>query len=336
MPADAAPSTTTPLRAYPAGLGPTTRGLALFLGTFALASTLREFLVEGSGTNHWWIDLRGLPAGLGDLWCGSVGLLLAFAAVRPHPGPLRRRVTAIALAVSATVAVADTARVVWLAATGRVDAFPVPVSALVAATLALLAVRVLRENSGKAAGMRVPAVAVTAATVFALAQMVAFGHTDYRRDADAIVVLGARANADGTASQALRERVHTACALYHQGLAPLLFMSGGRGPNGVAEVDVMRRLARDDGVPDAAILLDPQGVNSRATVANTAGLAARRGLRRVLVVSHAYHLPRLKMAFERTPVEAFTVPAQEERTMWRLPWFMAREVAALWVDFVRS
>lgn len=60
------------------------------------------------------------------------------------------------------------------------------------------------------------------------------------------------------------------------------------------------------------------------------------GARRMLAVSHAYHLPRVKLAYHRAGVEVFTVPAREERLLLRMPYFMAREVVALWVYYGRS
>jgi vancomycin permeability regulator SanA len=154
--------------------------------------------------------------------------------------------------------------------------------------------------------------------------MLAFGTTDYRRPADAIVVLGARAYADGRPSWALEDRVRTACEMWHEGRAPVVVMSGGPGDGAVHETEAMRRLALDLGVPDAAIRLDRDGVSTRATAANAAGLPT------ALVVTHAYHLPRTKTAFERRGVRAFTVPAEQRRVIRRMPWMVAREVAAWW------
>jgi uncharacterized SAM-binding protein YcdF (DUF218 family) len=56
---------------------------------------------------------------------------------------------------------------------------------------------------------------------------------------------------------------------------------------------------------------------------------------RVLVVSHFYHLPRLKLAYQRAGIEVYTVPARESYLLRQMPYNMAREVAALWVYYAR-
>jgi uncharacterized SAM-binding protein YcdF (DUF218 family) len=55
-----------------------------------------------------------------------------------------------------------------------------------------------------------------------------------------------------------------------------------------------------------------------------------RGLSTALAVSHAYHLPRVKMAFDRAGFAVFTVPAHETQTFAKMPYLVAREVAAIW------
>jgi uncharacterized SAM-binding protein YcdF (DUF218 family) len=92
----------------------------------------------------------------------------------------------------------------------------------------------------------------------------------------------------------------------------------------------MARLARREGVPDEAIVLDPVGTSTRATGGNVAVLVRRGGFSSVLAVSHGWHLPRVKMAFERAGVTAFTVPARESRALARTAAFVTREAAALW------
>ena len=56
---------------------------------------------------------------------------------------------------------------------------------------------------------------------------------------------------------------------------------------------------------------------------------------RVLAVSHFYHLPRIKMTYQRQNMEVFTVPAKESRMLAKMPIFMLREVAAIMVYYVR-
>jgi len=86
--------------------------------------------------------------------------------------------------------------------------------------------------------------------------MFCFGKTDYRRDADVAVVLGARVYADGHLSDALADRVRTACQLYRSGLVKKLLFSGGPGEGAVHETEGMKRMALQLGVESRDILVD--------------------------------------------------------------------------------
>jgi uncharacterized SAM-binding protein YcdF (DUF218 family) len=97
----------------------------------------------------------------------------------------------------------------------------------------------------------------------------------------------------------------------------------------------MKRLAITLGVKSEDIFTDLGGVNTQATVRNTADICRQLNARRVLVVSHFYHLPRIKLAYQRAGWEVYTVPAQESRRLGQLPYNMAREIAALWVYYAR-
>jgi vancomycin permeability regulator SanA len=166
--------------------------------------------------------------------------------------------------------------------------------------------------------------------------MFCFGKTDYRRPADLAVVLGARAYADGRPSDALADRVRTACRLYHAGLAKKLLFSGGPGDGPVHETVAMQRMAVALGVKPDDILLDPGGLNTQATVRNTESLFPQIHASRILVVSHFYHLPRIKLTYQRTGWEVYTVPAKESYLLRQLPYNMAREIAATWVYYLRT
>ena len=100
------------------------------------------------------------------------------------------------------------------------------------------------------------------------------------------------------------------------------------------EVHAMKTLAMKYGVTEEDITLDPAGINTRATVKNTLKIFEEAGYHRVLAVSHFYHLPRIKIAYGRAGGDVFTVPAREQYMLLKLPWFLAREVAALWVYYL--
>jgi len=84
-----------------------------------------------------------------------------------------------------------------------------------------------------------------------------------------------------------------------------------------------------------AIKLDPYGVNTESTVRNTMSLASGKPWR-ILAVSHFYHLPRIKLAYQRAGLEVCTVPARQKYFLSQIPYSMAREVAAFWVYYVKQ
>ena len=149
--------------------------------------------------------------------------------------------------------------------------------------------------------------------------------------ADVAVVLGARVFADGSASDALLDRVLAGCDLYEQGHCDALLFSGGPGDGAISEPMAMRRIAIEQGVPAEAIVLDEQGFNTAASARNTAILCQEYQWTSVIGVTHFYHTPRFKMALGREGITATTHAARRRGAVLRkLPIFMARESAAWW------
>src|SRR5438093_1472560 len=162
------------------------------------------------------------------------------------------------------------ATVFWaLLAQGRIrSSAPVPLSLLFGAGLLFIVLHVRREAVSGLPWLRFVACAACA-VAFPLLQVLGFGKTDYRRPADVAVVFGARAYADGRPSDALADRVRTACELYQQGVVRQLVFSGGPGDGAIHETQCMRRMAVGLGVPDSAIVRDEAGLNTSATLRNT-------------------------------------------------------------------
>ncbi len=153
--------------------------------------------------------------------------------------------------------------------------------------------------------------------------VLAFGTTDYRRPAQAIVVFGAAVQSDGTPSLALLDRVKEGVRLYQQGWAPILVMSGGG-----REPEAMKQTAVRMGVPETAIILDPDGLNTEKTLRNVP-------YRKILAVSHYYHLARIKHAATRLDLQAYTVPCRMTRRLAEEPYYVARECAAYVAYYLR-
>lgn len=317
---------------------PFARGVALFLGVFTLLNLAGDLRVRGFDLNLWWIDLRVLPGYVADPFLCLCGLLLAWFALRPACSKLRRHATAICLALLLLAALGNCLTYYSLVLGGAVHpALPVPLSLLIAAGLGLVLRALLRGASPGRARDLVACVALAGVMgfMFPLAQMILFGKTDYRRSADVAVVMGARVYADGRLSDALKDRVRTACDLYHQRLVNKLIMSGGPGDGAIHETVAMARAAVRLGVDPEDIIQDQFGLNTGNTVKNTGILFRELHASRILVVSHGYHLPRIKLAYQRAGTQVYTVPARETYFLRQMPFNMAREVVALWVYYLR-
>lgn len=316
------------------------RALALFIGIFTLMNILGGALWPGFDGNLWWISFgRVLPGWLANSLFGIFAVALVTFAFRNRLRRQRSRLVAAMAAAFAFVALVNTVGFYRMLVRGQMDArFPLPLSLAICAGLLVIARAAWSEPKEDEHG-RWWAVAGGSACLFALfplALMLFFGNTDYRRPADAVVVFGARTYADGRMSDALQDRIRTACELYRAGLARRLVLSGGRGDGPVTEAEAMRGYALKHGVRAEDIFIDNQGVNTEATVRNTVPLFQQWHARRVLAVSHFYHLPRIKLAYERAGVEVFTVPAPQGHLLLKMPFNMAREVAAFWDYYLKD
>ena len=319
-----------------AGLASIGRGLALFLGLFTLLNFIAGARSEGFDANIWWIDLRALPSALSVALLASASLaLLAYAFV----GATRAvRIGVAVTTLPLLLATAANSLIFWrLLATGTVrSGFPVPFSLFVFLSLGLvlgsLAVRVTARP------WLITTTVVLCALGFPVAQLLCFGLTDYRRPADVAIVLGARAYASGHVSLPLAQRVRTGSELYREKLVPHLIFSGGpvKETTSMDEPQAMTRYAARLGVPESVVISDPEGVNTEATVRNTLRLAAERKFKRLIVVSHFYHLPRIKMTYHRFGAEVLTVPARIDEFTPDILFSVVREVPALWVYYLRA
>lgn len=318
------------------------RGLALFLGCFTIVGLVGELRGRTIDVSLWWIDLRDIAGVLRIPLLASFGGLLVSLAVRRAPGVGLRRTTALACAAFALLALRDATRFMAISGSGLIhSSLPVPFSLFVAAALVALAVGTLRIPAVVGGGPRRTGFAILAsviawAMVFPLAQMFFFGTTDYRRPADAAVVFGARVYASGVPSPLLADRIRTGVELYQSGLVPTLVMSGGDGADGFNEAVVMREEAIAAGVRPEAILVDPAGVSTEATVVNVMALLRHYSVPpSVIAVSQAYHLPRVQLTFATAGIDVLTVPAADPVPIGEMPLLVAREVPAFWLYYLR-
>ncbi len=130
------------------------------------------------------------------------------------------------------------------------------------------------------------------------------------------VVFGGGVYGDGRPSRALANRLETALQLYREGRVRRLILSGSSQYHGNRdEVAAMAVYLIERGVPVEALLLDPLGYRTYATCRQ---LRETFGLRKALLVTHRYHLPRALALCRAWGIDAIGVPAVAGR---RSPWW---------------
>ena len=131
------------------------------------------------------------------------------------------------------------------------------------------------------------------------------------RPADAIVIMGA-AQYNGRPSPVFKARLDHGIALYRQGFAPRLIMTGGVGiRDTLSEGEVGRRYALGKGIPDSVMLVEREGSTSAASMTAAALLMREHDLTTALIVSDSYHMLRLELLARRLGIRAYRAPAPE-------------------------
>ncbi len=154
---------------------------------------------------------------------------------------------------------------------------------------------------------------LAAATVYtvALVMVLVVSQQDQRRPVDAIVVLGA-AQYNGRPSPVLRARLNHALHLYREGHAPKIIVTGGMGRGDtMSEATVGRQFLVSHGVPSEAVVVQPQGRSTQASMTAVAEWLEQKRLHRVILVSDPFHMFRLRLEAQRTDLEAYTSPTED-------------------------
>lgn len=154
--------------------------------------------------------------------------------------------------------------------------------------------------------------------------------------ADAIVVLGGATKPAFPPRPAVDlseegDRVFYGAQLYREGKAPVVIASGGRifwhgggsDPPNVAKASLsesadMAEILKTLGVPTSAILQDPTSLNTYQNAVNVRQIMKERGIRRVLLVTSAMHMPRSLRIFQRLGIEVIPAPTDFQITQQEL------------------
>ena len=187
---------------------------------------------------------------------------------------------------------------------------------------------------------------VVAFLLVTLTHVVSFGKTDFRCQADAAVIFGAKVYPNGEPCAALRDRLDIGIDLYRRRLVDYLIMTGGTNSTGLVEPETMLEYAVARGVPEERIFRDDDGYNTLASARNCQKIAGQVGFENLLAVTQYFHCARVKLLFEREGLKCFTVPTSSSLNkrdgedeyvpvkLSREGFFLLREVIAFPFDFL--
>jgi len=155
---------------------------------------------------------------------------------------------------------------------------------------------------------------------------------------DAIVVLGAPLGPDNRLSPILEERVDAAAALWREGGAPIVVVTGGiTNQASRAEADVMAEALAARGV--TGVLVENASRSTAENARLTAAVLAPLGVRSVWIVTQPFHGRRAARVFRDAGLEAHVwhiAGSIEYRDRRRAVRWLMREYAAWGALLVRN
>jgi len=124
-----------------------------------------------------------------------------------------------------------------------------------------------------------------------------------REQFDAIIVLGNPADSDGNPTPTQLARVTEAVHEYERGAAPRIILTGGAAHNQYVEAKVMARTAEAQGIPESAVFLEPQALDTIQNACYSVRIMKQHGWGSAEVVSSPSHLPRAGLILSHLPIQ---------------------------------
>ncbi len=125
-------------------------------------------------------------------------------------------------------------------------------------------------------------------------------------DVDCILVLGAGVWQNNQPSHMLEDRLLQSIALYTEGVAPKIIMSGDHGREDYDEVNVMKDFAIDRGVEADDVFMDHAGFSTYESIYRAKEIFE---VNKMVIVTQEYHLYRALYIAESFGIEAYGVPS---------------------------
>ena len=129
-------------------------------------------------------------------------------------------------------------------------------------------------------------------------------------DFDCILILGCGVRKDGKPTDTLSDRVTVGIRVYESGISDRILMSGDHGRKSYDEVNTMKALAVEAGIPPDNIFCDHAGFSTYESMYRAADIF---GARRIVIVTQSSHLPRAIYIARKFGMDAYGVSADEIR-----------------------
>ena len=149
-------------------------------------------------------------------------------------------------------------------------------------------------------------------------------------DVDCIIVLGCKVKDNGEPSDMLADRLRRGIDLYKQGAAPKMIMSGDHGRVEYDEVNTMKKIAVDAGIPSSDVFMDHAGFSTYESIYRAKEIFEAD---KIIIVTQEYHLYRALYIAKMLGIEAYGVNA-DYNTYWGQIKRDVREILARCKDFV--
>jgi len=152
------------------------------------------------------------------------------------------------------------------------------------------------------------------------------------KDIDCIIVLGCAVKDGDRPSDMLEDRLKRGIALYKNGTAPKILMSGDHGRKSYDEVNTMKRVAIENGIPSSDVFMDHAGFSTYETMYRARDVFEAK---KVVIVTQKYHLYRSVYCAKKLGMEAYGVDS-DYRRYYGQSYRDTREVLARVKDFITT
>ena len=177
----------------------------------------------------------------------------------------------------------------------------------------------------------VPALLLAGCLALPTAVQICAARRRVARKSDCLIVLGAKVHEDGSPSTTLKDRCAAAADAYRNGVAPKVIACGGQGADEpCTEAEVIRAELTRRGVPETAVLTEPDSADTRQNLENAQKLMAENGWKTCAIVTSDYHVQRALWIARDLGMTACGIPSPTGGTLKRFVKTRLRESVS-WV-----